>query len=282
MARDVVSAKLDIVFKKIFTENEDMLTDFVAHALDIPIESIKKIQIINTELMPESVDSKFSRLDLNMNVDDKLVNVEIQIYKDDDYFDRALFYWAKLYTSALKKGENYDKLKQTITINIVEFNLFEGNNYHTEVAAVIKGTNKVFSDKFKIHFFELRKVSRDLDINNRMELWLQFINAESEDDFDMIESTNIPIMQKAVQVIYNMSEDTKFKESARIREKALHDEASLLHNAEKKGIDKGIVIGEEKGRAKGIAEERTRAIAKMKALGIPEEQIQAIYGTETR
>lgn len=36
MARDVVSAKLDIIFKKIFIDNRDMLHSFVASMLDIP------------------------------------------------------------------------------------------------------------------------------------------------------------------------------------------------------------------------------------------------------
>ncbi len=43
MARDVVSAKLDIIFKKIFTENEDMLQEFLADILDIPYDDIQDI-----------------------------------------------------------------------------------------------------------------------------------------------------------------------------------------------------------------------------------------------
>ena len=35
MARNVISAKLDIIFKKLFTENRDMLHSFVASMLDI-------------------------------------------------------------------------------------------------------------------------------------------------------------------------------------------------------------------------------------------------------
>ena len=147
MARDVISAKLDIIFKKIFTENEDMLHSFVASMLDIPQESISEIKITNPELPPESLSGKFSRLDLNMRVDNKLVNVEIQVKNDNDYRDRTLFYWAKLYTSELKSGEDYGELKQTITINIINFNMFDGTDYHTEIAAMIKGTNEVFSDK---------------------------------------------------------------------------------------------------------------------------------------
>ena len=47
MARNVISAKLDIIFKKIFTENEDMLHSFVASMLEIPQERIKEIKITN-------------------------------------------------------------------------------------------------------------------------------------------------------------------------------------------------------------------------------------------
>ena len=42
MGRDVVSAKLDVIFKKLFTENEDLLHSIVASTLDIPTESSKR------------------------------------------------------------------------------------------------------------------------------------------------------------------------------------------------------------------------------------------------
>lgn len=277
MARNVISAKLDIIFKKIFTENEDMLHSFVASMLEIPQERIKEIKITNPELPPETLTGKFSRLDLSLKVDDKLVNVEIQVKNDADYRDRTLFYWAKLYSSELKSGEDYSELKQTITINIINFNMFNTDDYHTEVAAMIKGTGEVFSDKFSIHFFELKKVGRKPNPNNSRELWLQFINADSEEEFEMISQTNVPIMKKAVNVIYDMSEDTKIREIARLREKALHDEASALKNAKAEGMAEGIEVGVVKGRAEGKAEERANAIIRMRALGFTEEQVRKMY-----
>ncbi len=268
MARDVVSAKLDVIFKKIFTENKDMLHEFLADVLEIPSESIKDIVITNPELPPETTDGKFSRLDLNLKVDNSLMNVEIQVKGDNDYRDRTLFYWAKLYTSELKSGETYGQLKKTVTINIINFNMFDGNDYHTEVVTAIKGTDQIFSDKFNMHFFELKKVGKKVNPNNRKELWMQFLNADSEEDFEMLKQTNVPIMNKAVNVIYDLSEDTRIREMARIREKALHDEASALANAKKEG--------RVEGRAEGKAEAEADIIAKMKAYGMTEEQIKAI------
>lgn len=75
-----------------------------------------------------------------------------------------------------------------------------------------------------------------------------------------------------LEVIYDMSEDTKIREIARLREKALHDEASALKNAKAEGLEEGMV----KGRAEGRAEGEASVIAKMKAYGLIEEQIKAI------
>ena len=87
-----------------------------------------------------------------------------------------------------------------------------------------------------------------------------------------IEATNIPIMQKAVRVIYDMSEDSKIREIARLREKALHDEASALKNA----MEQGEAIGIAKERA--ATAERDKNIAlQLKALGLTDEQIKGLY-----
>lgn len=260
MARNVISAKLDIIFKKFFTENKDMLYSFVSSMLDIPLESISEIEITNPEMPPETLSGKFSRLDLNMRIDNRLVNVEIQVKNDADYRDRTLFYWAKLYSSELKSGEEYGELKQTIAINIINFNMFDCEEYHSSFSVMEDTRHEVFSDKFKLHFFELKKIGRTPNPNNSRELWLQFINADSEEDFEMINQTNVPIMQKAVKVIYNMSEDTRIREAARLREKSLHDEASALGGA----------------RREGIAEGEANIIAKMKAAGMTDQQINEI------
>ena len=75
-----------------------------------------------------------------------------------------------------------------------------------------------------------------------------------------------------LKVTYDMSEDTKIREIARLREKALHDEASALKNAKAEGLEEGMV----KGRAEGRAEGEASVIAKIKAYGFTEEQIKAI------
>ena len=76
-----------------------------------------------------------------------------------------------------------------------------------------------------------------------------------------------------MKVTYDMSEDTKIREIARLREKALHDEASALKNAKAEGMEEGLI----KGEANGIAKEKASVISKMRANGFTDEQIRKIY-----
>ena len=89
---------------------------------------------------------------------------------------------------------------------------------------------------------------------------MQFLNASSEEEFEVLKQTNVPIMNKAVNLIYDMSEDSKIREMARLREKALHDEASALANA----------------KNEGRAEERKKLIEKWRKKGMSDEAIQEL------
>jgi flagellar biosynthesis/type III secretory pathway protein FliH len=77
-----------------------------------------------------------------------------------------------------------------------------------------------------------------------------------------------------------LNADEKMRYLADMREKALHDEANALNSAEKRGIEKGRAEGEKRGLAKGRAEGEKKGIAlviaKMKAAGMSDEQIEAI------
>ncbi len=61
-----------------------------------------------------------------------------------------------------------------------------------------------------------------------------------------------------MNVVKQMSEDERLKEIERMRDKALHDEASELGSTRRKGISKGKI------------EERSKFIGIMRKLGILE------------
>lgn len=99
-------------------------------------------------------------------------------------------------------------------------------------------------------------------------MWLNFIKSDSKEDFDMLKQINDPIMNKAVRVIIDMSADTQIRENARLREKALHDEAFYMEGARAEGRVEGERIGIEK--------ERAATIAKLKANGMSDSEIEEL------
>ncbi len=269
----IIKLKLDVIFKAMFgtQENEEVLANFLSKLLEIPRESIKKIIMDNVELIPENFADKFSRVDLKMQVDDKIVNVELQVNNESDFTERTLYYWSKIYSSELKSGEPYKKLRETICINIVNFNIFDCPEYHSNFKIMEKTRHEVLTNKFGIHFFELKKIGKNPDKNNPMQLWLQLVNAETEEELDMLENTNVQEINQAIVVLRKLNADEKMRYLADMREMALHDEASAMLGSREEGIE----IGREKGRIEGRAE----IIAKMRKKGMSDEMIDEILNS---
>jgi predicted transposase/invertase (TIGR01784 family) len=225
---------------------------------------------------------KFSRLDIKLEVDDKIVNIEMQVNSESDFKDRTLFYWSKLYSEELKTGEEYGVLKQTICINIIDFKLFDCDNYHSSFKILENTRHELLTDKFGIHFFELKKVNKYKQ-NKRMEDWLNLINAETEDDLMAIQNTTtIPEVKQTIVMLRELSADEKVRTEAYYREKRLHDEASAINSAKREGIAEGLAQGLEQGREEGLAKGRAdginEIIEKMRRSGMTDEQINLILG----
>ena len=274
MNRDerIVKLKLDVIFKRVFgnENNTNIISAFVSALLEIPRESIKKIYINNVELTPEYLEQKFSRLDLKLDVDGRIVNVEMQVNSEPDFKERTLFYWSRLYSEELRSGDEYADLRQTICINIINFNLFDTPEYHSFFRVMENERHEILTDKLAIHFFELRKIG-NCRKNKPMEDWLDLINAETEEELmELQRSTTIPEIHETIVMLRELSADEKIRQEAYYREKRLHDEASALGHARREGIAEGMVKGKAEGIAEGIAE----GMAKGKAEGIAEGMVK--------
>ena len=252
----IVKLKLDIIFKRIFgnENNKEIIASFLSAMLDIPQESIRKIYIQNVELPPAILDKKFSRLDLRLEVDDRIINVELQVNYEEDFRERTLFYCSKLYSEQLGAGEEYGTLHQTFCINIINFNLFDCEDYHSNFVMMETNRHEVLTNRMAIHFFELKKVRKSKK-KTAMEDWLNLINAETEGDLmDIQNTTTIPEVQRTIVMLRELSANEKLQREVYYREKQIHDEASALGTARREGIQEGIALGRQEGIALGKQE----------------------------
>ena len=122
---------------------------------------------------------------------------------------------------------------------ILGFKQFTGNEVHSEFAPLEVNRNELLSDKMSFHFFELSKLPDidSLDPTREKDLWLALFNAKTEEELEKLVSDGGAIMSQAVEAYRGVTATDKFKYLEILRERAAHDEAQALYNAEKRGAE---------------------------------------------
>ncbi len=87
-----------------------------------------------------------------------------------------------------------------------------------------------------------------------------------------------PPVQQALDRLKALSADAETQHRAMVRERALHDERTLIQAAEQRGEQKGLEKGKLEGKLEGKQEAMQDALSKMVISGIAEAQARAILG----
>ena len=183
--KKTLSPKLDVVFQALFGEvgNERITKAFLQEILK---EKIDKIELnVNPILRRETIEDKMGVLDVVAKINNKQnVDIEMQMISNEKLPERILYYWARLFSKGIKKGEDYEKLEKTIAILITNEKIekFEELKYHTEWK-IFETENKkeILTDKLEIHIIELEKIEdNNQESNDKLLDWLYFlINPDS-------------------------------------------------------------------------------------------------------
>ncbi len=82
-----------------------------------------------------------------------VVNVEVQTQNKPAYLKRTLFYWARLYVRQMSRGDDYAALRPVISLNLLEFDLFEGDSW-------LHHSRLPHTDQLGFIYVELNKLRR--------------------------------------------------------------------------------------------------------------------------
>jgi predicted transposase/invertase (TIGR01784 family) len=249
----------DTLFKMLFVKHEKLLKKLVSELLGIKLESIKEFKITNPEIPPESLGDKFSRLDIKLTVDGKVISLEIQVKDKGTFKERALYYWARAFSSALPSGGNYKELPRTIVISIVDFKLFDCKEYYSEYQLLEASRLGPLTDKLSLRFYELCKLPKVIDANNKLQLWLALFKAKTEKDLAKIKKMEVTEMSEAIEAYNGIVVSPEFHEIERLREKARHDEAQAIYDAEIRGAKR------ERKKLRGVISEKDAMIGEKDA-----------------
>lgn len=267
--KEVISPKYDLVFKKIFANENDLepLRALLSDILDLGIADIQLVELQPSELNLE-ISTKLPRLDVRARLNDNtFVNIEVQLANDSGFVSRLLHYLCGMYFASYNSGDVYTKPTRCISVAIVNFNLLDGEKgWFNSYSLANSVSGKKLTNSLEMHFLELSKFDEKEAVENLRkgvkldpkEKWSLLFGTEDEAVLDLLAERE-PIMSEITQKISKVTEEDRIRYTRDMYEKAEWQEKCRIYDARMAGLEEGI--------AKGRAEARTEiAIATAKAM----------------
>jgi len=238
----ILPVKSDIVFRLFFADerNVDILINFLKSVLRLPEEEYKEIEIADPFLLPEYIGDKFAIIDVKLHTKSgKTIHIEIQLQITPEMRERIVFYDAKLITEQLGSSGKYAAIQKVISIVITNEELIKNSSrYHHRFTFFDSEAAIEFSDIIEIHTLELNKLPDRTD-GTELYDWAKFIDAESEEELNMVAERN-PKVKSAVVTLRKLSADEQARDMYERREKAMRDIDSRERQARSEGREEII------------------------------------------
>jgi predicted transposase/invertase (TIGR01784 family) len=231
---------------------------------ELLFDNIKIEQIIESESNQETEDGKYNRVDiLTQNSKNELIIIEIQSTYEIDYFQRMAYGVSKSISENLKLGQKYSEIRKVISINIVYFDLGQGQDYiykgKTDFIGLHQKDLLGLSEKQKTTFLKddvsnifpeyyLLKVNQFNDnAKDTLDEWVYFLkNSEVRDDFkakglrEAGEVLDIMRLPKDDEYGYNRYLDSLHLKASEVFTLQTEAEFKLKDDIAKKSILKGL------------------------------------------
>ncbi len=282
-----LNPKIDLVFKKIFgsEQNKNVLKSLINSILPAD-ENIVEVIIKNPYNETDFIGDKLSVVDIKATDEiGRWYDIEIQVKEQKYYGKRAIFYLSEIYSNQLSESDNYDKLKKTIIISLLDFNYFlSDKRYFRRCCYKDFDTGEFYPelDFADLYFVELRKFDNEYkNIKTTLDRWITFFNRASEIDKDNIpEELRDPDIIQAIKTIDTMGLSTREREYYESRKKAMRDRESELQTAIEKaktlGLQEGLQEGLREGLREGIEKKAKDTAIKLIKKGTSIEEISEI------
>jgi len=271
---ELLDPRVDFVFKRIFgsENNKDVLLAFLNRIFMQAGETpLNEIILMNPYTDKDDPLDKQSIFDVYAKTaEGKLIDIEMQLFNKFDIEKRMLFYWSKRYASQLQKGEKYQELKKCVTINILNYSFLPNNEYHNVFHLREDRTGMMLTDDIEVHFLELLKLDDCIPLQGGLENWLLFLNGVDTTHWEVLKM-NEPGLEKAMDTLQYLSQDSEARRLYEARQKYLHDEASMLEGAKQAGMQAGI-----KEVARNMLALNIDVATIAKATGLTEQEIDSL------
>jgi len=273
----LLDPKNDYVFKRLFADAPPLLIALI-NAVRSTDPAIVDLTVLNPRVDASELSGKYIVLDIQAQDETgKRYNVEMQVRRFGAWHARSAFYMARMLSQQLDQGEDYTELKPAVGIHLLDFDLFQAPEQQNQAVWCFEMRDRIqpsvrLGKELQLNLIELRKADRLGLAYQELKDWTTFFEHWREESI-MANITYEPV-QDALERLKVLSADEETRRLAFVRERAQHDEASLLKDAKEEGREEGLEEGEQIGYQKAQVD----TITKMLNAGMAVEEIANILG----
>ena len=239
----------DYVFRTAFGRDRDdsraALMEILNIILDRKDDPIQSIEIKNPIDTAETPDGKQTIMDIRAETScSDLLDIEMQTGLLIVYPNRVVFYGGRLVNSSLQQGEDYDKMKKSIVVSIINGILFPSLSFcHNVFEVRDRETGLLLSDRLSFHFLELGKVDMKKPISEmtrieKLAIYLKYANDEKMKDYvqEILAGEDFAMAEKAYRSL--TQDEIEFQRMESKIRSELHWNTELAY-ARKEGFGEG-------------------------------------------
>jgi len=211
----------DYMFKTVMGRNKTALKGLICSLLHISPETVTDVDMLNSNVPGDSVESKDMVLDIKVCLDNNtFINLEMQLARQDFWPERSLVYLCRTFDH-LKEGESYLATKPAIHIGFVDFDLFrdEPPEFYATYHLANDKTHHIYTGKFTLAVVNLRRIDEATpeDKEYKIDHWARLFKSTTWEEIQMLAKENSAIAE-AAQTMYQLSDDELVRERCRARQ----------------------------------------------------------------
>ena len=272
----LLKPKYDVVFQSLFSNKNKKETGYLISAI---LGTKVKIIKVSTELsaMRELPEEKVGRLDLVAETDNgEIIHIELQLVDYKNTVKRLIYDLSQNMAKQLIRGDDYSKVKRTVTIGLLNYNLAEiesKQSMHSIYQWREKNRKELLTSIQELHIIEMSKAKRDYkkNPNDKIAQWALFILNPNKKEVQSIMKENDEIKETGKK-LETISKDDKIRKQAELLER--------WEREEKWNKQSLIDYGKEQGVEQGIEQNQKEIILNMLSKNLSPEQISEFTGID--
>lgn len=257
----IIPMMSDAVFKSVLQDklSEGYLVDIISNITKIPKEKIKgNIKFRNSELSKNKVKEKGKVADLIIELQDKIINLEMNKSYYDGLFEKNDRYVNKIVDGNTRIGESYNGRRKVIQINFDNFEIFDERivikfRMMDDERGLIR-SNYVYNTDVEIYHVNLKRI-KEMYYNgtklNTFERELLLMTLDDKEELKMVAKGN-KNMEQVEKKISSLSEEEQMQGIYIKEEQDAWVKDMIMGYASRKGYDEGMEKGLKQGLEQGL------------------------------